>query len=187
MTFPRSIRRHLIAICTFGAMTVVAHADVGIWDRAAHHAGVQVRVIHGIALTESGRKWSDGMKRPWPWTLNSQRGPMFFANQAQAAAALDQLLSEGITNVDIGYMQINCGYHCSRVANPKDLLDPDTNLMVAADILKEVKLKLGGNVASAVGVYHAGLRPDRKERADWYRDVVASHIRRLQQTSAKGS
>lgn len=166
-----------------------ARADATIWARAASHAGVPVKVIHGIALTESGRLWSDGSKRPWPWTLNSARGSMFFATKEQAAAKLSSLLEEGLTNIDIGYMQVNCGYHCSRVRNPEDLLDPNTNLLVAAQILKEVKAQLGGDVASSVGAYHAGLRPDRHARAAWYRDTVASHIRRLPNQGAqpKGS
>jgi len=114
---------------------------------------------------------------------------MFFPNREQAAKALTGLLQEGLTNIDIGYMQVNCGYHCSRVTNPADLLDPKTNLLVAAQILKEVKSQVGGDVASSVGAYHAGLRPDRRERAAWYRDVVASHIRRLarQEAQVKGS
>jgi len=169
----------IILVALVGFSVVPARADSSIWARAAVHAGVPVKVIHGIALTESGRIWSDGSKRPWPWTLNSPRGPMFFPNKEQAAQTLTRLLQEGLTNIDIGYMQVNCGYHCSRVSSPTDLLDPNTNLLVAAQILKEVKSQLGGDVASSVGAYHAGLRPDRKERAAWYRDVVASHIRRL--------
>lgn len=114
---------------------------------------------------------------------------MFFPNKELAAKTLSVLLAEGLTNIDIGYMQVNCGYHCARVANPADLLDPATNLMVASQILKEVRSQVGGDVASSVGAYHAGLRPDRGARARWYRDVVASNIRRLSQSSnpAKGS
>lgn len=182
-----SIARLLLSVFAGCAWLSTAGASPGIWDRAAAHAGVQVRVIHGIALAESGRIWADGMKRPWPWTLNSVRGPMFFSDKEKAAAALDQLLAAGVTNVDIGYMQVNCGFHCNRVKHPRDLLDPEVNLMVSAQILKEVRGQVGGSVAASVGAYHAGLRPDRKERADWYRTVVASNIRRLQQPTFKGS
>lgn len=188
MTPSRPFLHSLFAL--IGAFALAsAHADPSIWSQAAAHAGVPLKVIHGIALAESGRVWSDGSKRPWPWTLNSPRGPMFFPNREQAAKALTGLLQEGLTNIDIGYMQVNCGYHCSRVTNPADLLDPRTNLLVAAQILKEVKSQVGGDVASSVGAYHAGLRPDRRERAAWYRDVVASHIRRLarQEAQVKGS
>src|SRR5574337_1611940 len=42
-----------------------------VWSEAARTSGVPVHVLHGIALTESGKVWTDGSTRPWPWTLNS--------------------------------------------------------------------------------------------------------------------
>lgn len=170
--------RLLVALCACVAV-VICHAGNDPWKDAARTAGVPVVVLHAIAITESGKTWSDGVKRPWPWTLNSVKGPMFFASREQAAAALRQILAEGITNVDIGLMQVNYGYHHHRVANPADLLDPQINLRVAAAVLREARKVVGGDVAAAVGAYHAGFAPSKASRAAWYQNTVASFARRL--------
>ena len=150
-----------------------------LWREAADHAGVPVAVLHGIALAESGKTWSDGSRRPWPWTLNSIKGPMFFASRDQAASALSKILQEGITNVDIGLMQVNYGYHGSRVKHPSDLLDPAINLRVAGQVLAEARDVVGGDVASAVGAYHAGYKASARGRSIWYQNTVAAFARRL--------
>lgn len=181
-----TIRRRLIAtgvlavglLSASAALSSTSHGDV--WAQASARSGIPVRVLHGIALVESGRRWSDGAVRPWPWTLNSpETGPKYFADRASAEAALRRLLARGVTNVDIGIMQINCGYHCNRVADPAQLLDADTNIQVAGDILLEYRQRKGGNIAATVGAYHAGLHPDREARSRWYQDAVAARVRRI--------
>lgn len=148
------------------------------WARGARHAGVPVLVLHGIAMTESGKPWSDGVRRPWPWTLNSVKGPMFFATKDEAARVLESIIAEGIRNVDIGLMQVNWGYHHATVSSPAELLEPATNIRVASQILREAMTRTQGDVGKAVGAYHAGHSPERANRSIWYQNTVASFARR---------
>ncbi len=104
---------------------------------------------------------------------------MYFASREQAAEALNEILREGIKNVDIGLMQVNYGYHGFRVERPADLLDPVINLRVAAEVLRDAKEVVGGDVAAAVGAYHAGHKHSAKERSIWYQNTVAALARRL--------
>jgi hypothetical protein len=177
----------VLALCCASAVADTHVPSHDIWSRAATVSGVPVRVIHGIALVESGKIWSDGMKRPWPWTLNSAQGSMFFADRASAASALRRILDSGVSNVDIGYMQINCGFHCWRVRFPEDLLDPQTNLRVASDILKEVRLASGGDIAATVGAYHAGLKATDLARVQGYQNSVANNVRRIAALTTQGA
>lgn len=159
------------------------HAEINskedVWNEASKVSGVPVKILHGIALVESGKRWTDGLIHPWPWTLNSPvKGSQFFNTKAEAADELNSLIALGIKNIDIGLMQINCGYHCNRVEKPSDLLDPKLNIKVASKILAEVK-KVKGDLAKTVGAYHAGLHPSRENRSLWYQNVVAMRVRNL--------
>lgn len=171
----------VLSVCMTAAASPVSASDFdGVWRQAAKVSGIPVRVLHGIALVESGRQWSDGTVRAWPWTLNSpSTGSKFFPSREKAEQALRQLLAQGEKNIDIGLMQVNCGYHCSRVQDPTELLDPAINIRVAAEILLEYRGRKGGNVAATVGAYHAGLHPDRAARSQWYQNAVATRVRRL--------
>ena len=109
---------------------------------------------------------------------------MFFETRHQAALALDSILAEGIRNVDVGLMQVNWGYHHASVSSPSDLLDPSTNIRVASQILREAMTRTKGDVAKAVGAYHAGHSPDRANRSLWYQNTVASFARRTSSSPA---
>jgi len=108
---------------------------------------LETETFYGIAIQESGASWTDGSFRPWPWTLNVNSsnntditpGPRRYATRKSAEKALDFFIKKGITNVDVGLMQINLKWHGEKVDNKLSLLDPQTNLLVAAQILRDVK------------------------------------------------
>ena len=58
-------------------------------------------------------------------------------------------------SVDIGMMQINSRWHGHRVKTLTDLLDPYTNLSVAADILNECLARFPNSAFQAIGAYHS--------------------------------
>jgi hypothetical protein len=136
-----------------------------VWGRAAASAGVNVATLYSMAVQESGMRWRDGTFRPWPWTLNVNEGkngiktgPRRYASKEAAAQALKEMLSKGVTNVDIGLMQVNFHWHGHRVSSPYALLDPKTNITVAAGYLKSLNKH---NVSQTVADYHAPSNPAR--------------------------
>jgi hypothetical protein len=146
--------------------------------RVGVEQGVPASVIFGVALQESqllfGTKFG---KRalPWPWTLNVAGAPYRFATRAEAEDALSRFLSQGISSIDIGPMQVNWRYNKSRLVTESTALDPYWNLRVGASILRE-HFQATGNWFTAVGRYHS---PTNAGRAASYARFVFDHIARL--------
>jgi hypothetical protein len=149
-----------------------------IWASAASYAGINVATLYGIAVQESGMRWNDGTFRPWPWTLyinvsknGIKAGPKRYANKQAAEQALLKLIWQGIRNVDVGIMQVNLYWHGDKVANDLALLDPRTNISVAARYLKDLNTK--NNISKTVGGYHS---PSNAERGKAY----ANHVKKYE-------
>jgi soluble lytic murein transglycosylase-like protein len=131
-----------------------------IWDNAAAYAGINVSTLYGIAVQESGMRWRDGSFRPWPWTLNVNKdkngvkaGARRYADRRTAERALTRLIRLGINNVDVGLMQVNLRWHGDKVHNGLSLLDPLTNIKVAATIIRDVNDS--ADLSRTVARYHS--------------------------------
>jgi hypothetical protein len=148
------------------------------WEVAARAAGVSATDLYGIALQETGMRWDDGTFRPWPWTLvvNGPSTQTFrYANQEETVSALNRLVSHGITNVDVGLMQVNLKYNGKAyVKSPADLVEPRTNLIVATHVLKAT-LKAANTKRQGIGRYHSRT-PWRSER---YADRINHYSQKL--------
>ena len=152
--------------------------DNSVWGSAASYAGINVATLYGIAVQESGMRWRDGSFRPWPWTLNINEskngikaGPRRYANKQAAEQALTQLIRQGIRNVDVGIMQVNLYWHGNKVPNELALLDPKTNITVAASYLKNLRSQ--NDIRKTVADYHA---PSNAVRGNRY----ANHVKRFE-------
>ncbi|TAL51168.1 MAG: hypothetical protein EPN89_03950 [Methylovulum sp.] len=163
----------LVSTPSYSRPLVLANS---LWGHAASYAGVNVATLYGIAVQESSMRWQDGSFRPWPWTLNVNTGKKGikagvrrYRDQRSALAALTRFIAAGIRNVDIGLMQINLRWHGERVANELSLLEPRTNISVAAQILKEVN---NNDIPLAVANYHS-FNPARGQ-------TYASHVKRYE-------
>ena len=156
-----------------------AHASVPLgYQQVADAYHLPPEVLYAVALTESARQVdSTGNVRPWPWTLNVRGKGHFFASRREAEAALQGLLDQGRTSVDIGLMQVNWRYHRQRLGSPQRAIDPYHNLRVAAQILKECH-RSRQDWWAAVGCYHA---PNSPQRAARYRARVRAHWQRVTQ------
>lgn len=152
-----------------------------VWGSAAASAGINVATLYGIAAQESGMYWDDGTFRPWPWTLNVNEekngiksGARRYTNRQSAEQALTYFISKGIRNIDVGIMQVNLYWHSDKVPNDLELLDPKTNISVAANYLKNLKQKNG--VGATVAKYHAPLNPERgyeyMKRVKHYESII---------------
>jgi len=149
-----------------------------LWGSAANYAGINVATLYGIAVQESGMRWQDGTFRPWPWTLyinvsknGIKAGPKRYASKQAAEQALLNLIRKGIRNVDVGIMQVNLYWHGDKVSNDLALLDPRTNIRVAAGYLKDLNTK--NNISKTVGGYHS---PSNAERGKAY----ANHVKKYE-------
>jgi Transglycosylase SLT domain len=129
-------------------------AEESIWKKASTHSGVPEAKIYAIALEESKLMYGDKKMRPWPWTVNSPSGPERFRNKSAAYKRIQELVDYGVTNIDIGMMQINYRYHKDLIGK-QDVLDPKVNVMIAAEILRQKMIDAKGDARKAVAFYHS--------------------------------
>jgi soluble lytic murein transglycosylase-like protein len=148
------------AACRLFAITLTATLVLGPIDRrcgiayaaeaaaedpyaaAARSAGVPLELLVAIAGTESGYH---------PWALNLGGHQTYCRSREEA----ERFLATS-DNADIGLMQINWAFWGGRLKLSKNaLLDPPTNLMYGARILKQ-SLDRSGSLWQRIGYYHSG-------------------------------
>ncbi len=140
------------------------------YREVANKFNLPEKIFFSIALTESGYK-KGGIYNPWPWTLNIEGMGYRFDSYQETLEKLYSALAVG-KKVDIGIMQVNSYWHKQRVNHLQELLNPHTNLDIAAMILMEQRNK-SRNWWDAVGRYHAPARDEKsKRRAEQYRQRV---------------
>jgi hypothetical protein len=148
------------------------------WGVAAKAAGVSATDLYGMAMQETGMRWKDGTFRPWPWTL-MLNGPaarcIRYSGKEEMARALASFISRGITNIDIGLMQVNWKYNGHRyVKSATALVDPRTNVIVATHVLKGT-MKATPTKRQGIGHYHSWTA----WRSDDYSAKVSRYSERL--------
>jgi Transglycosylase SLT domain len=145
------------------SLTRAGEADVeNPYTRAAVLEGIPPELLIAVAGAESGFH---------PWALNISGREVYCHSRQEA----EQLLS-GVDQVDIGLMQINWPFWGPRLGLSKtQLLDPRTNLVYGALILKE-DLARGGNIWRRISDYHAGS-PERRDR--YNKLVYENYVRYL--------
>jgi len=127
-----------------------------IWEQAGQEHGVDPVLLYSVTLRESSRQVGGGRIKPWPYAIgvNGYNLSLYPQSRQEAENILSYLISNGITNVDIGLGQVNLSSHAHRVRHWSELLDPQTNLRVAAAILKEA-LASSAHPVLGVGHYHS--------------------------------
>ncbi len=112
-------------------------------------------LLKAISLAETGR-W-DALRQEnfaWPWTVTSLGKGHYFPDKKSALRFAHLLKAQGVTNIDVGCMQINMFYHGSAFASLEQAMDPVANVAHAARYLSE----LYGTTRSwtkASGFYHS--------------------------------
>ncbi len=178
--------RFLAALCL--SLLVLASAAVSRPRRAASHAAAPVdpnscapaldaaereaalpsRLIHTIALVESGRLLPGGV-RAWPWTVNVGGAGLYFDSKAEAVREVVMLQSLGVKSIDVGCMQVSLLYHPDAFASLDEAFDPAANARYASRFLKALHGQLG-DWPRAAAAYHSQT-PDIG--ADYERRVMA--------------
>lgn len=132
--------------------------------------GIPPGLVHAVALAESGR-WSDDDRssQPWPWTVTASADSWFLPSKAAALAKVRELQAAGRTNIDVGCMQVNLGYHGHAFRTLEEALDPVRNVTYGARFLKRLRFE-ARSWSGATARYHS-RDPDRGQayRAKVYR------------------
>lgn len=127
-----------------------------VFEQAGREANIDPLLLYAVALCESGYHSdpSKGLVAPYPWVLRTPDGPVYGESRAAAERALHRALKKS-KSVDVGLMQINLRWNGHRVKVPSELLDPITNLRVAAEILNELFARHPHDAVKAIGLYHS--------------------------------
>ena len=162
-------------LCLFSAPVLAAEGfslKDTLYERVGTEANLDPVLLYALTGVESaGEAGGKGVyMRPYPWTLRYAGRPFYGKTRKDAEDELKRILaSRRNANVDIGIAQINAVWHGHRVKNLLDLLDPYTNLRVAADILNECLARYPRDAFRAIGAYHSG---DKKKAERYARFVV---------------
>jgi hypothetical protein len=129
----------------------------GVLARQAERAqGIPAGLVHAVALAESGRWLAEqGTTRPWPWTVTSGDDSFYLPSRAAALAKIHELQREGRSNIDVGCMQVNLGYHGHEFASVAEALEPATNVSYAARFLRQLREQTQ-SWSRATARYHSG-------------------------------
>jgi len=154
--------RMLVVVALLGlagpaaATNAVLEIQESHWLEAMRIGRVNSEILYAISLQESGTSFN-GMRNygPWPWTMNINNEPRYYSSRAAARHALASEVEAGNRSVAVGMWQIYLRYNDHYVDNPLDLIDPVTNLFVAAQVLRDCgnQYKTTRNVLSC---YHSG-------------------------------
>lgn len=117
--------------------------------------GIPAHLLTAVARAESGRyDENTGQTRAWPWTVTSPEGDVKYSTKWEAIDAVRELQKRGVTNVDVGCMQINLAHHPYAFRSLNIAFDPASNVAYAAHLLVG-HYRGTGDWRSAVALYHS--------------------------------
>ncbi len=160
-----------------GATTVRADAAgdlclTAIEAAEARHGWLPEGLLRAMALVESGRVVPGGAgAEPWPWAVNSPAGSFYPASLEEAVAKVEELQAQGVTNIDVGCLQVNLHHHPNAFSSLEEAFEPAANVAYAARFLTALEAE-GASTFGAVGRYHSrtpvlGVMYARKVFARW--------------------
>jgi hypothetical protein len=113
------------------------------------------QLLAAISRVESGRRdRATGVVRPWPWTVNVNGQSFYYADKAQAVAAVRIMQADGVHSIDVGCGQINLMYHPDAFPNLETAFDPEANAKFAAHFLRALYVQTG-DWHRAAAMYHS--------------------------------
>ncbi|WP_416898167.1 MAG: transglycosylase SLT domain-containing protein [Minwuia sp.] len=125
-------------------------------------------LLQAIALVESGRTISGNpAKTAWPWTIHSEGTGRWLDSRGQAVEMVEDLQARGVTNIDVGCMQVNLMYHPDAFADLKSAFTPSVNADYAGRFLSEL-FQETKSWTRAASYYHSRT----PEHATRYRKLV---------------
>ena len=131
--------------------------------------GLPENILLSISRVESGYQKVDGVIRAWPWTLNAGGDSAYFQTKEDALHSLEERIKKGVTNIDVGCMQLNFRWHKDFFNNLRDMITPMKNVDYAARFLNRLHQR-HGSWEKAVKYYHSSKS---KYNVKYYRKVKA--------------
>ena len=125
-------------------------------DKAEADYQIKPNLLQTIASVESGR-WNAevGKRVAWPWTVHAKGKGRYYKTKAEAIAAVQDLQRRGITNIDVGCMQINLKYHGTAFKNLDEAFDPQKNANYSAQFLRNLYKRNKQNWTKTAMHYHS--------------------------------
>jgi hypothetical protein len=160
---------------TFATTEAVSGRDLAqsrLCDQAIAEAerahGIPNGLLRAVSLKETGR-WDDATKASfaWPWTVTSGADGKYLPSLGTAIRTVKRMQRDGVTNIDVGCLQINLGYHGQAFEDLEAAFDPRSNADYGASFLRQLK-DSHGNWTKAVERYHSS----DPERGRKYRERV---------------
>ncbi len=153
-----------VAASTGGEPHNACAEAIAVAERAK---SIPAHLLAAIARAESGRYDAVSRQtRPWPWTVMAERKGRYFETKRQAIDTVRALQRRGVTNIDVGCMQINLRHHPDAFASLQQAFDPGANAAYAANFLAALHTETG-SWEGAAGRYHSATpkynRPYRQK------------------------
>lgn len=157
--------RNIRSVCLLATLvlSVPVHSNAGELPadclrearRAAAEQNIPADLLVAIAQVESGHQPPGALHRvPWPWTINADGRPYYFASKGEAVAGARELRAQGVRNLDVGCMQISLRSHPGAFRSLEEAFDPAANVAYSASFLRRLRGE-GGSWAMAAGFYHS--------------------------------
>jgi hypothetical protein len=144
----------LVAVVPMAARASTSDVCGAIADQTERAEDIPPGLLHAVALAESGRWQADeGFGQAWPWTVRSGPDSFYLPSKEVALGKVRELRATGRSNIDVGCMQINLGYHGEAFASLEEAVDPINNVAYAARFLKQLREQTR-SWAGATGRYH---------------------------------
>ena len=145
--------------------------------KAENKYQIKKDLLQTIASVESGR-WDKKKEQriAWPWTVQSNGKGHFYNSKDEAIAAVKELMDKGVTNIDVGCMQINLKYHKNAFKNVEEALDPEKNVDYSAKYLLGL-YRQSKNWTTAAMQYHSKNHTDGEIYKKKLEKHYAKHIK----------
>lgn len=152
-----------IVLSLFFLIPLLAQADplMDPYAPLIHAVERKYAIPHGllsaISKVESGR-YHEKHRRiiSWPWVIHAEGRGQFFNHEHQVIAAVQNLKNRGVTNIDVGIMQVNLIYHGQAFTTLNHAFNPQTNIEYAARYLRSLKRE-HTTWPQAIAHYHSAL------------------------------
>ncbi len=123
--------------------------------RQEQRAAIPDHLLHAISLVESGRWDADHRVRSaWPWTVTGEGDGRFLPDKRSAIDLVRQLRAKGVSNIDVGCMQVNLQAHPAAFRDLEQAFDPGANVAYAAAFLVRLHDSIG-SWPTAAAYYHS--------------------------------